>query len=276
MTQELYRLLVVDDEDTTRQSLAHILRLEGYQVETANGGQAAIQMLVQNNFDLVLLDLKMPGMDGLEVLRYITRLASSTPTLHATQQQPSVIMLTAHGSLESAIEALRQGAHDYLLKPSSPEQILNSVAQGLHARSAQIQQNSRLHELEQAQKQSEERGKGTRTATHPALYHLPHEITYDPTRREIKHYDKVILLTPTEGKLIKVLLDNPGYVFNHRELVLLVQGYDTKEWEAPEVLRPLVSRLRRKLHQLPGGDSWIMSIRGTGYVFEITNPAEES
>ncbi len=228
MTQEPYYLLIVDDEDTARTSLADILRLEGYQVDTASGGELAIQKIMKHNFDLILLDLKMPGVDGLDVLRTIAAQADSQArSLSAAQLPPTVIMLTAHGSLESAIEALRQGAHDYLLKPSSPEQL-------------------RL-----------------------AFYHLPHGVVYDPARREIIHKNEVILLTPTEGKLIKVLLDNPGHVFNHRELVLLVQGYETKDWEAPEVLRPLISRLRRKLSRLPEGNRWITSIRGTGYVFEI-------
>ncbi len=270
MTQEPYYLLIVDDEDTARTSLADILRLEGYQVDTASGGELAIQKIMKHNFDLILLDLKMPGVDGLDVLRTIAAQADSQArSLSAAQLPPTVIMLTAHGSLESAIEALRQGAHDYLLKPSSPEQILNSVRQGLSSRTAQIQQSLRIQELEKARQHFEERSPESNRTLRLAFYHLPHGVVYDPARREIIHKNEVILLTPTEGKLIKVLLDNPGHVFNHRELVLLVQGYETKDWEAPEVLRPLISRLRRKLSRLPEGNRWITSIRGTGYVFEI-------
>ena len=270
MNQAPYHLLVVDDEDTARTSLADILRLEGYQVDTASGGELAIQKIIKNNFDLILLDLKMPGVDGLDVLRTIAAQADSqVRNSSAAQLPPTVIMLTAHGSLESAIEALRQGAHDYLLKPSSPEQILNSVKQGLSSRTAHIQQSLRIQELERAKQHFEERSPESNRTLRSAFYHLPHGVVYDPARREIIHKNEVILLTPTEGKLIKVLLDNPGHVFNHRELVLLVQGYDTKDWEAPEVLRPLISRLRRKLSRLPEGNQWITSIRGTGYVFEI-------
>ena len=270
MNQAPYHLLVVDDEDIARTSLADILRLEGYQVDTASGGELAIQKIIKNNFDLILLDLKMPGVDGLDVLRTIaTQADSQVRSSSAAQLPPTVIMLTAHGSLESAIEALRQGAHDYLLKPSSPEQILNSVKQGLSSRTAHIQQSLRIQELERAKQHFEERSPESNRTLRSAFYHLPHGVVYDPARREIIHKNEVILLTPTEGKLIKVLLDNPGHVFNHRELVLLVQGYDTKDWEAPEVLRPLISRLRRKLSRLPEGNQWITSIRGTGYVFEI-------
>lgn len=276
MIQALYRLLVVDDEDTTRRSLADILRLEGYLVETANGGQTAIDMIAQHTYDLVLLDLKMPGVDGLDVLRYIAGLGEHSPSLDSPHLPPTVILLTAHGSLESAIEALRQGAHDYLLKPSSPVQILNSVKQGLRTRSAQIANNTRLMELEHTQRFAADPWPGAKKPAFQSLYRLPNDITYDPARREITYQTEVILLTPTEGKLVQVFLENPGRVFNHRELVLLVQGYDTKDWEAPEVLRPLVSRLRRKLSRLPEGSRWITSIRGTGYVFDAETMPDET
>ncbi len=276
MTQESYRLLVVDDEDITRSSLADILRLEGYRVDTAGGGELAIQMISEHNFDLILLDLKMPGVDGLEVLRHLTKIESGSSSQPQSHLPPTVIMLTAHGSLESAIEALRHGAHDYLLKPSSPEQILNSVAQGLRERSSQIQLNSRLLQIEQAKFRAEGFTADKFNHNLSGLYRLSVDTTYNPARREIKYKAEIISLTPTEGKLIKVFLDQPGRVFNHRELVLQVQGYDTKEWEAPEVLRPLISRLRRKLSRLPGGISWITSVRGTGYVFDQTSNSNNS
>jgi two-component system KDP operon response regulator KdpE len=95
-------------------------------------------------------------------------------------------------------------------------------------------------------------------------------VKVDLDRREIWQDDKKTLLTPTEGKLLKVLLENQGRVLSHRELVFLVQGYQTTDWEAPEILRPLVSRLRRKLSMFPGGKSWINNVRGTGYVFDGT------
>jgi two-component system OmpR family response regulator len=90
----------------------------------------------------------------------------------------------------------------------------------------------------------------------------------DLTRRQIWREDVHISLTPNEGKLMKVFLENPGQVFSHQELVIKIHGYEAMAWEATEVLRPLISRLRRKLSSLPGGDQWIKSIRGTGYVFD--------
>lgn len=269
MNQGIFRILVVDDEDATRITLADILRLEGYQVDTASGGEVALQMVALHAFDLILLDLKMPGVDGLEVLRHITRPDHALGATTTIPTPPTVIMLTAHGSLESAIEALLHGAQDYLLKPSSPEQILKSVSQGLRTRTALMQKNARLIQLESAEQQAAEGSTAGVYQTGLQKYRLPHNISIDLARREIVYHGQIIKLTPTEGKLMKVLLENPSRVFSHRELVLLVQGYDTKEWEAPEILRPLVSRLRRKLINLPGGDRWITSVRGTGYIFEV-------
>ena len=132
------KILVVDDEETTRRSLADILRLEGAQVKTAAGGEEAVEAIQQETFDLILLDLKMPGMDGLDVLRIATSTAPDT----------QVVLLTAHGSLESAIAALRLGAHDYLLKPASPTQIIRSVNGGLSRRTELLRKRNLLEQLE--------------------------------------------------------------------------------------------------------------------------------
>lgn len=259
------KILVVDDEETMRRSLADILRLEGYHVQAVSSGQAALDAIRRETYDLMLLDLKMPGMDGLEVLRTTARISPDT----------LVILLTAHGSLESAIEALRQDAFDYLLKPSSPQQILNSVA-GALAQRAEAQRKRDLIEkldssLQELRKDGERRE--ARPEKEPTVISLGKNVWADLGRREIwvgSGLDSQrVSLTPTEGKLFRVLWENHRQVLTHRELVKTVQGYDVTDWEAPEVLRPLVSRLRQKLSTLPGGENWITNVRGTGYVLEV-------
>jgi DNA-binding response OmpR family regulator len=106
---------------------------------------------------------------------------------------------------------------------------------------------------------------------------LDGDVWIDLIRREITFKNatkgkQMIKLTPTEAKLMQVFFQHPKVVFSHSQLVAQVQGYEIKEWEAAEVLRPLVSRLRQKLSQVPGGKDWIVSIRGTGYVLELNVP----
>lgn len=253
------KIMVVDDEALVRQSLEDILRLEGYDTKSVPNGGMALDLFQEEQFDLVLLDLRMPGIDGIEVLEGVSKISADT----------KVILLTGHGSLELAIKALRQGAHDYLLKPVSSHELLSSVKSALRSRAEQQQKRLLLDQLESSVK----RLKNVEGIEAPATYEqqvveLENGVKVDMPRREIWRGNQRVSLTPTEGKLMKVLLENRGRVLTHRELVLLVQGYETTDWEAPEVLRPLISRLRRKLSAFPGGENWIANVRGTGYVFE--------
>lgn len=111
-------ILVVDDEDVARRSVTKILQLEGYQVHAAEDGNVALETLSSGSFDAILLDLRMPGIDGVEVMHQAAKIAPET----------QIILLTAHGSLVSAIEALHYQAFDYLLKPIAPADLLKSVS----------------------------------------------------------------------------------------------------------------------------------------------------
>lgn len=236
-------ILVVDDEPVARQSLTDILKLEGYIVSSAPNGQAAVEYIRTHNIDLLIVDLKMPGMDGLEVVQVVNQVSPET----------EVILLTAYGSTETAIQALRLRIHDYLLKPASPAQIIATVKKGLSRRSTK----SHLGSIAAAD-----------TDSGQEIFSLKDGTTVDLSRRQIKHKSKVEHLTPAEGRLLRILMENKGKVFSHRELVLLVQGYDTSQREAPEILRPLVSRLRHKLDQFPSLSEQVVSVRGTGYLYE--------
>lgn len=238
-------ILIVDDEPVTRKSLSDILRLEGYNVTSVPNGQAAVEYVRTHHVDLMVVDLRMPGMDGLEVVQVVNQLAPDT----------EVILLTAYASTETAIQALRLRIHDYLQKPAPPAQIVGSVKKGLDRRTA------RMHSKGGSLDSSE-----TMEALDVVILDDGTEI--DLSRRQIKRENTIINLTPAEGRLLRVLLANEGKVFAHRELVLLVQGYDTSQREAPEILRPLVSRLRHKLEIFPALSDQIVSIRGTGYVYE--------
>lgn len=237
-------ILVVDDEPVARQSMTDILRLEGLAVNSVPNGQAAIEFVRTHPVELMIVDLRMPGMDGLEVVQVVNQISPET----------EIVLLTAFATTESAIRALRLRIHDYLLKPASPTQVIASVKKGLARRDARLKA----------------RGGNASTDVDEgnAEFNLKDGTYIDLSRRLIRKKDHVIHLTPAEGRLLRVLIENPGRVYSHRELVLLVQGYDTSQREAPEILRPLVSRLRHKIEPFPSLSDRIVSVRGTGYLYE--------
>lgn len=237
-------ILVVDDEPVARQSLTDILRLEGYTVNSVPNGQAAVEYVRTHPVELIVVDLRMPGMDGLEVVQVVNQISPET----------EVILLTAFGSTESAVQALRLRIHDYLLKPAPPTQVVNSVKKGLARREARLKMR--------AGPSNSDIDDGI------AEFSLKDGTHIDLSRRQVRKKEQIIHLTPAEGRLLRVLIENPGRVYSHRELVLLVQGYDTSQREAPEILRPLVSRLRHKLELFPSLSDRIVSVRGTGYLYE--------
>jgi DNA-binding response OmpR family regulator len=238
-------ILVVDDEPVARQSMTDILKLEGHNVVSAPNGQAAVEYVRMHPVDLMIVDLRMPGMDGLEVIQVVNQVSPET----------EVILLTAFGSTETAIQALRLRIHDYLLKPASPAQVIASIKKGLARRAARARVRGGAAEM-------------TDSDDPISVFTLKDGTTVDLSRRQIRYKNKVEHLTPAEGRLLRILMENEGKVFSHRELVLLVQGYDTSQREAPEILRPLVSRLRHKLDQFPSLSERVASVRGTGYVYE--------
>lgn len=252
------KILVVDDDETTRRTLAEILRLEHYQVNTVGSGESALDLLSSEEYDLMLLDLRMPEMDGVEVMQNAAKLSPET----------EIILLTAHGSLESAIEGIRHAVHDYLLKPIAPQELLGSIATGIARRAEKKRKHLLLSQMERSLQQLKEAEKvDSTTSTEPRSVLIKDGVVVDLSRREVWQGNVRVKLTPTEGKLLRVMLENRARVIAHKELVLMVQGYEVSEWEAPEVLRPLISRIRRKLAAF-GGENWITNVRGTGYVFD--------
>jgi DNA-binding NtrC family response regulator len=135
MPQE--RVLIVEDEPDLRQVFVEILTSDGYDISTASDGEIAMQMLSENNYDLSLIDLYLPKADGFQVLAHLQRVNSST----------SAIVMTGHGSIESAVEAMKKGAADYITKPVAFDQLRIVVKKALDVR--RLQQENRLlrHQL---------------------------------------------------------------------------------------------------------------------------------
>jgi DNA-binding response OmpR family regulator len=243
-------ILVIDDEESICYFLERFLSREGYQVVAVSSGEAALARLASTEFDVVLLDLKMKGVSGLDVLADLRQRWPAT----------SIIILTAHASLESAVEALRHGAHDYLFKPCKTLDLRESVRAGLIKRQEQLQ----LRRL----------AAGPIAGTSPARPFELHQQTdrllqhssliIDPVRH-VATLDAMLLeLSPTEFDLLAYLVSEAPRVVPPQELIREVQGYVSDAQEAAEIIRSHVYHIRRKM-QTAAGRSVIATSRGVGY-----------
>ena len=142
---EISRILVVDDEKVIREILADFLTLEGFDVTTAPDGAAAIERLSESSFNMVISDLKMPNMGGLELLEYIQEHHENLLT----------VIMTGFGTVETAIEAMKKGAYDYILKPFKVEEVVHIVQRGMEKQRL-ISENVRLKEILSLHQLSEE------------------------------------------------------------------------------------------------------------------------
>lgn len=263
------RILVVDDEVNIRFFLEEMLSRDGYQVVTAENGKAALRLCEQEEFDLALVDLSMPDMGGIELISALHQLCPDTIT----------IVLTAYGSLETAVEAMRQGAHDYLAKPCKIKGIRDSVHHGLMKRQQEVQQRALLMRLEHDLLDDL---KEIRAAVHP--YPAPaipridadpeaengsclvwKDLSIDLTRHTVILKDQPLDLSPMEFNLLACLASEAPGVVSSQRLVFEVHGYESQPWEASRLVRFHIYRIRQKSKTLTGSNGLIRTVRGFGY-----------
>jgi DNA-binding response OmpR family regulator len=266
-------VLVVDDEGAIRYSVSKTLQRVGYTVVEAASGEDALEKMGEQYYDVVLTDIRMPGLTGVELLKRIKE----------AEPDAVVILMTGYASLGTAVESLRLGAHDYLIKPSSSQDIRQSVARGVErARNLRRRRElldlirSNLRELTTADMEPARMtfdGNGQPEPAEAAALAAEQTsnsmtlgpLTIYPGRYQIAVGDRDIDLTPTEFDLLLYLAAHRGRVVPCHELVREVRGYAVDEAEAREVIRPHVSNLRRKL-KIAGQDSdLIVNVRGIGY-----------
>ena len=245
------RILVVDDESTPRMAITEALNLLGYQAAEAASGREALDELAAERYDLMLLDLRMPGREGVEVMR------------RASHRYPDllIIILTAFGSIDSAIEAVRAGAADYLLKPSSIRDTEAAIARALTRRTPNPRQRARPERAE------------TEMAGSTLLRRTPLTLDLEKNVARVSAMGwgeaRTAQLTTSESALLAHLMRWPNKVVSCRELAREALDYDVSEREAQELVRPHLSRLRQKLEQDPSQPSLIRTIRNKGYLLFI-------
>ncbi|MBN2391944.1 MAG: response regulator transcription factor [Anaerolineae bacterium] len=268
---EEIRILVVDDEAAERITLGEVLRLEGYHVTLAASGEQALAIVRQEPmFDLAILDLRLPGMDGLQVLDGIRRISSET----------IVILITGYGTLETAVQALRKGAYDFLLKPSPVEEVLVAVRRALSELKAGRHRRLLISQLQNTLQALVATTDGLMGVE--ALSALEKEddgttvvgdIQIDKGKHMVTYRGQPVELTPTEFRLLECLVGRVGEVCTPQELVRCAQGYDTDAWGARSIVRVHIRRLRRKLEPDPENPRYILNVRGVGYLF-VSSPEQ--
>lgn len=223
-------VLVVDDEKPIRDFVQRNLDIRGYRVYTAANGLEALETLQAHPLELVILDIMMPHMDGLETIRRI-RQTSTVP----------IIVLSALGEEADKIQALNLGADDYLTKPFGVGELLARVKAVLRR---------------------------TRWAESPtpteALAFGP--IMLDPLRRQVTVEGRPVELTPIEFNLLAYLMSHAGQVLAHQDILQHVWG--PEYGRETEYLRVYIGRLRQKIEPDPEHPRFLRTVRGVGYLFE--------
>lgn len=251
------QILVVDDELRARCILVDLFNRLGYRAAGAASGQEALECLRRQRFDLVLLDLNMPGMNGTEVLKIGRSLAPDTV----------FVVLTAYGTLESAIVAVRQGAYDYLLKPSPTEEIIRVVQTGLSERLQRLHLEDPVLLLERALTNLKNAtAHAPVTSLSERLLQTP-EIKVDTLKELVIVQDHVVELTKTEYAILVYLMRHRERVVSCSELVQHLRGYELDERDARTYLRSHVRRLRQKIKPGPDSPNLVHTVRGRGYIF---------
>jgi DNA-binding response OmpR family regulator len=223
------RVLVVDDDETVRDVVRRYLELAGHEVTLAGDGEHALSLVARSEPDLIVLDLMLPGIDGLEVCRRI-RQHSAVP----------VVMLTALGEEENRIAGLQLGADDYVTKPFSPRELALRVSSVLRrARSA--------------------------PAAAPARLVADNDLTLDVGARKAVLRGAELPLTTREFDLLLFLMSNSGTAYSRTELLERVWGWDFGDQSTVTVH---VRRLREKIELVPAKPTRIATVWGVGYRYD--------
>lgn len=225
------RVLVVEDEESLLFTLAHNLKREGYQVITASRGDDALRLAREKHPDLIVLDVMLPGLDGIQVCRSLRR-DSDVP----------IIMLTALGGEGDRVAGLDTGADDYMAKPFGMRELMARV-RALLRRS----------------------GPRARPDTGPTAI-VSGDLTLDRERREVTRNGRVLKMKPKEFELLLFFLQHPGRVFSREQILDEVWGYDF--YGGPRTVDVHIRWLRQKIEDDPANPVRLRTIRGSGYLFE--------
>jgi DNA-binding response OmpR family regulator len=231
------RILLVDDEQAVQTLLTYPLRKEGYEVVEAMDGQEALDRFAEERFDLVVLDIMLPKLDGIEVCRRLR-----------TRSQVPIIMLTAKGDEVDKVAGLEMGADDYITKPFSVREFRSRVKAALRRGSMSGQQQ---------------------LSDNAPIKSGGLEIDFE--RRSVELDGKPIQLTYVEFEILAALAGTPGRVFTREMLLEHIWGDST--YRDPRTVDVHIRHLREKLEADPKEPEYLFTVRGVGYRFRDTDRA---
>lgn len=253
------RVLLVEDDVTARMLLGDVLESGGYEVTAALDGETAIQLLGQHLFDVVLTDIQMRNVNGIQVLAVAKSLL----------RPPTVVLLTGYGSLETSIAALRLGADNYVLKPCEPEELLTCINDAVRRREEHLRQVDAINVIVQGIVQL--RGQGPAVdeeakhgAIAPARYIHVGRLMIDVFRHTIMFDQGDVHVTPIEYEVLHCLALAQGRVLSPSEIVRRTHGYAVDENEAQGLIKAHIRNLRRKIDP-----AYLVNVRGMGYRLAI-------
>ena len=229
------RILAVDDDNALTELLAEYLRPEGFSLDAVHDGEAGVERILHGGYAIVILDVMLPGIGGLEVLRRVRK-----------QSQVPVIMLTARQATADRVLGLEVGADDYLPKPFDPRELVARVRTVLR----RVQ---------------------PRTADHGGEFIAVDDLRLDGGRRVVRRSDQPVDLTSAEFDLLRTLLISAGKTVSRDELFRVVLEREFSMLDRG--IDNLISALRRKLGPASDGGERIKAIRGVGYLYAHSRPA---
>ncbi|HMJ80494.1 MAG TPA: response regulator transcription factor [Candidatus Dormibacteraeota bacterium] len=225
-------ILIVEDEYAVARGVQYALQQEGYAVTVARSGEEGLEFATSQAPDLVILDVRLPGMDGFEVLRRMRAVGSKAP----------VLFLTARDDEVDKVIGLELGADDYLTKPFGLRELMSRIKALLRRA---------YGDLADAQ--------GGRVIRHK-------DLVIDLERRRVQRGQRRINLTATEFDILRHLASRPGRVYSRSELLELIRDYEALDQDE-KTINVHVSHLREKLEDDPGEPAFILTVRGAGYAF---------
>jgi DNA-binding response OmpR family regulator len=225
-------ILIVEDEYAVARGVQYALQQEGYAVTVARSGEEGLEFATQQAPDLVILDVRLPGMDGFEVLRRLRSTGSKAP----------VLFLTARDDEVDKVIGLELGADDYLTKPFGLRELMSRIKALLRRAYGDLSD-----------------AVGGRIIRH-------RDLVIDLERRRVQRGDRRIALTATEFDILRHLASRPGRVYTRSELLELIRDYEALDQDE-KTINVHVSHLREKLEDDPADPAFILTVRGVGYAF---------